>query len=311
MTLPQDIIGVDIAKDWIDVFHLSSLRHERIVTTKQALARFAKAARGALVVLEASGGYERPVTEALAKAGTAYARVNPRQAREFARATGRLAKTDRVDAEVLARMGRALELKPTPPEDPDLARLSDLVARRGVLVGQIRAEKNRAGTTRDRWIAKEIALMIKVLDAHLKAVEAQIATLIETRDTLAAQSARLASVPGIGPAVSAVLIACLPELGQLDHRKITSLAGLAPHATDSGLHRGKRRIWGGRADVRRALYIAAFIASRYDPALKAFRKRLQDAGKPAKVAITACARKLLTILNAMCKNGQDYVKQAA
>lgn len=309
MTLPQDFVGVDIAKGWIDVFYVSTSRHERIVTTKQSLGRFARAVKGALVILEASGGYERPVTEALAKAGTDYARVNPRQAREFARATGRLAKTDRVDAEILARMGRVLELKPTPPEDPDLARLSDLVARRGVLVGQIRAEKNRAGTTRDRWLAKEIAVMVRVLEDHLQAVEARIATLIETRDTLAATSARLASVPGIGPVLAAVLIARLPELGQLAPRRIASLAGLAPHAADSGLSRGKRRIWGGRADVRRALYIAAFVASRYDPAMKAFRARLQTAGKPLKLALTACARKLLTILNAMLRDGQDYRKQ--
>lgn len=310
MTLPQTIIGVDIAKDWIDVFHLSTARHERIVTTKQSLARFARAAKDCLVVLEASGGYERPLTEALARAGTAYARVNPRQAREFARATGRLAKTDRVDAEILARMGRALELKPTPPEDPDLARLGDLVARRGVLVGQIRAEKNRAATTRDRWLAKEIALMIRVLEAHLAAVETQIATLVESRDALAVQNARLRSVPGIGPAISAVLIARLPELGQLDPRRIASLAGLAPHASDSGLHRGKRRIWGGRAEPRRALYIAAFIASRHDPTLKAFRARLQAAGKPLKLVLTACARKLLTILNAMARDGKNFVKQS-
>ena len=311
MTLPQNFIGVDIAKGWIDVFYLSSSKHERIATTKQALARFAKAACGCLIILEASGGYERPLTEALAKAGTDYARVNPRQAREFARATGKLAKTDRVDAEILARMGRALELAPTPPSDPDVARLADLVARRSVLVGQIRAEKNRSGTTRDAWLSKEIALLVNVLEKHLAAVEGQIETLIATRDALAAKSARLCSVPGIGPAVSAALIACLPELGQMDHRKIASLAGLAPHATDSGLHRGKRRIWGGRADVRRALYNAAFIASRYDPTLKAFRTRLQDAGKPVKVAITACARKLLTILNAMFRDGKDYVKQLA
>ena len=311
MTLPQDFIGVDIAKDWIDVFYLSTSRHERIPTTKQALARFAEAADGCLVILEASGGYERPVTEALAKAGTDYARVNPRQAREFARATGQLAKTDRVDARVLALMGRALNPARTAPDGPDRARLADLVARRGVLVGLIRAEKNRTGTTRDDWLSKEIALLISVLEDHLAAVEGQIETLIATRDALAARSAQLCSVPGIGPAVSAVLVACLPELGHLDHRKITSLAGLAPHATDSGQHRGKRRIWGGRADVRRALYIAAFVASRYDPAIKAFRKRLQDAGKPLKVAITACARKLLTILNAMMKNGQNYVKLAA
>lgn len=311
MTLPQDWIGVDIAKGWIDVFFLSSAKHERITSTKQSLARFAKAAEGCLVVLEASGGYERPLIGALASAGVDYARVNPRQAREFARATGKLAKTDRVDAEILARMGRALELAPTPPGDPDRERLADLVARRDDLTGTIRAEKNRAGTTRDPWIAKEIALLIKALQSHLASVEARIAALIETREALARDSARLRSVPGIGPALAAVLIARLPELGQMNPRKITSLAGLAPHACDSGLSRGKRHIWGGRADVRRALYLAAFIASRYDPGIKAFRARLQTAGKPPKVAITACARKLLTILNAMARDGKDYAKHPA
>jgi transposase len=311
MTLPQNIIGVDIAKGWIDVFHLSTSRHERITSTKPALTRFAKTAKGCLVVLEASGGYERPLTEALARSGTDYARVNPRQAREFARATGRLAKTDRVDAEVLARMGRALDLAPTPPVDPDRARLADLVARRDDLVGMIRAEKNRAGTTSDTWITKEIALLIKVLQDHLASIETRIATHVATREALAAQSRRLCSVPGIGPTLSAVLLARLPELGQMDHRKITSLVGLAPHACDSGLSRGKRHIWGGRADVRRALYLAGFIASRYDPVLKAFRARLQAAGKPVKLAITACARKLLTILNAMLRDRKDYLKLAA
>jgi len=311
MTLPQDIIGVDIAKGWIDVFHLSSSRHDRIATTKQALARFAKDATGALVVLEASGGYERPVTGALAKAGVGCARVNPRQAREFARASGRLAKTDRVDAEVLARMGRALELRPAPPQDPDRARLSDLVARREDLTATIRAEKNRAGTTRDPWLVREIAALIEVLQAHLKALEAVIAALIATRDRLANEARRLRSVPGIGPSISAVLLARLPELGSLDHRRIASLAGLAPQACDSGLSRGKRRIWGGRADVRRALYLAGFIASRHDPALKAFRARLEATGKPPKLAITACARKLLTILNAMFRDGKDYARQTA
>lgn len=311
MTLPQNIIGVDIAKGWIDVFYLSTSKHDRITTTKQSLARFSKAAAGCLIVVEASGGYERPLTEALAKAGTDYARVNPRQAREFARATGRLAKTDKVDAMVLAHMGRALELQPTPPPDPDRARLANLVARRDDLVGMIRAEKNRAGTTRDTWIGREIALLIKALQSHLTAIEGQIAILIKEHAPLTRISARLCSVPGIGPALSAVLIARLPELGQMDARKITSLAGLAPHACDSGLSRGKRRIWGGRADVRRALYIAAFIASRYDPMMKAFRTRLQAAGKAVKLALTACARKLLTILNAMEKSGKNYVKQQA
>ncbi len=199
------------------------------------------------------------------------------------------------------------------------------MARRDDLVATIRAEKNRAGTARDPWLLREIAALVDVLQAHLKAIETVIAVLIETRDRLAEERRRLRSVPGIGPTIAAVLIARLPELGQLDHRRIASLAGLAPQACDSGLHRGKRRIWGGRPDVRRALYLALagglrgptgatvppHIASRYDPALKAFRTRLEAAGKPPKLAITACARKLLTILNAMTRAGQDYRNQTA
>jgi len=308
MTLPQDFIGVDIAKDWIDVFRLASGQRERIATTGPSLARFARSAQGALVIFEASGGYERPLAEALAKAGVDYARVNPRQAREFARASGRLAKTDRVDAEVLAVMGRALELVPTPPPDANRARLAGLVARRDDLVAMIRSERNRARQARDRWIAREIARLLKVLEKHLAAVEAEIEALLAADAELAEQRSRLCAVPGIGPAVSAVLLARLPELGRLDRRQIASLAGLAPHADDSGLRRGKRRIWGGRADLRRVLYIAGFIASRYDPTLKAFRQRLQDDGKPPKLAITACARKLLTILNAMIRDQADYRK---
>ena len=211
-------------------------------------------------------------------------------------------------------MGRALTPAPTPPVDPDRARLADLVARRDDLVAGIGREKNRARTTADPWIAVEIARLLRVLQAHLAAIEGQITAQIDACPALAEDQRRLTTVPGIGPALSAVLsavlIARLPELGHLDHRRIASLAGLAPHACDSGTHRGKRHVWGGRADVRRTLYLEAFIASRYDPALRAFRNRLQDAGKPTKVAITACARKLLTILNAMFHKAEDHQKQA-
>lgn len=307
--ITQNIIGVDIAKGWIDVFSLSTSQHERIATTKQALARFAAASNGCLVILEASGGYERPLTEALASAGVDYARVNPRHAREYARATGKLAKTDRVDAEILARMGRALDLAPTPPIDADRVRLADLVARREALVGMMGAEKNRLATARDLWIEGDIANLIRTLQDHLAAVETQISALIKACQPLSEAADRLMSVPGIGPTLCAVLVARLPELGHLDHRQIANLAGLAPHASESGQHRGKRRIWGGRASIRRALYLAAFIGSRYDPTLKAFRKRLQDAGKPIKVAIIACARKLLTILNVMLRDGKNYRQQ--
>jgi len=304
--MTQDIIGVDIAKGWIDIHRLSDRWSRRIPCTATALGRFSSQAVGTLVVFEASGGYERPLMDALAAAGVAFARVNPRQAREFARATGQLAKTDRVDARMLAEMGRALALRPTPPENPVRARLANLVARREDLTDMIRREKNRAGQARDPYVARDIKSLPRVLWGRVARLEAEIAQHIARHEALARQSARMRTMPGIGPVLAASLSAKLPELGQLDRRAIASLAGLAPHARDSGLFRGKRRIWGGRAAARRALYLAGFIASRYDPRLKAFRNRLEAAGKPAKVAIVAVARKLLTILNAMFRDQSDY-----
>lgn len=304
--MTHDIIGVDIAKDWIDIHRLSSGQSKRIATTRSALARFAAQVGDVLVVFEASGGYERPLMEALAGAGAAFARVNPRQAREFARATGRLAKTDRVDAAVLAEMGRALRLKPSPLRAPERVRLADLMARRDDLSDMRRREANRIKQARDAWIKKDIKTMLRVLERRLARIEVEINAQIEAHETLARAAARLRSMPGIGPILAASLAARLPELGRLDRRAIASLAGLAPHACDSGVFRGKRRVWGGRAEVRRSLYLAGFIASRYDPRLRAFRTRLEAAGKPPKVAIVAVARKLLTIINAMFRDEKDY-----
>lgn len=302
----HEFIGVDVAMDWIDVCYLSNGRHERIKSTKQALAKFAKAANDAVVVLEASGGYERPLIDALIKAEARFIRVNPRQAREFARATGKLAKTDKVDAAILARMGKALDLVPSPIPDPDRVRLADLVARREDLVAAIQAERNRLGTSRDGWVRREIQRLVAILEDHLDSVEKEIARHIAASGSLLEQARRLRTAPGIGPALVAVILARLPELGRLKAKQIAALAGLAPQACDSGLSRGKRRVWGGRADIRRAIYLAGFVASRFDPTLAAFRARLQDSGKPPKLAITACARKLLTIINAMARDATDY-----
>ena len=280
-------------------------------TTSAPLARFATQASGALVVLEASGGYERPVMEALEAAGTIAARVNPRQAREFARSTGRLAKTDRVDAEMLAEMGRAPRPRPTPLPGSEVARLAALVERRADLKDIIQREKQRLGRATDAFIRREAAGLLRQLTRRLERVEAEIETQVAVDETLARDAARLQTAPGIGPTLAAGLMARLPELGTLDRRQIASLAGLAPHARDSGKFRGKRMIWGGRAAVRRDLYLAAFIASRYDPELKAVRTRLLAVGKPIKVTLIALARKLLTRLNAMFRDGCDYRKQPA
>lgn len=310
MTIPQEVIGVDVSKDWIDCHRLSTGEKQRVSTAPAMLRRFAAKASSALVVFEASGGYERPLAKALDTAGVAYARVNPHRAREFARASGRLAKTDKVDAAVLAEMGRALAPRPTPPAEPAGARLAALVARRDALVGMRQAEAQRRGQAQDPFLRRQIDAMLRMLARQIDRLEAEIAAHLEDQPALAAKAARLESVPGIGPVVATSLLARLPELGRLGRRAIASLAGLAPHACDSGTLRGRRRVWGGRAEVRRILYLAAFIASRYDPRLKAFRARLQAAGKPFKLAIIACARKLVTILNAMLRDGTDYAKQA-
>jgi transposase len=307
MTLHQNVLGVDAAKDWIDTYDLASGGIRRIETTSRALKAFAQALpRCGLVVFEASGGYERPLMAALEDEGLVYARVNPRQARDFARATGRLAKTDKVDARVLAEMGKALNLKPTPPADPARRRLAELVARRTDLVGMITAETNRLAQAADTFVRRSISTLLSLLERRKLVLDKEIENQVRAATQLAAHSKRLRTAPGVGPGVAATILAFLPELGTIESRPIASLAGLAPHARDSGHNHGRRKIWGGRPQVRRALYIAAFVASRRDPELKAMRERLTNAGKPFKVAIIAVARKLLTILNAMIREDRDY-----
>lgn len=305
--MTENVIGVDIAKDWIDVHDLTSGKDKRIETAKPALRRFAQASVGALVVFEASGGYERPLMEALEAAGTAYARVNPRQAREFARATGCLAKTDKVDAALIARMGAALGVKPGLKRNPAVDRLAMLAARRDSLVEQRKQEKQRLHQATDKYIRSDIASHIALLTRRVEKIEAEIKAHIAAHEALAGRDRQLQSAPGVGKTVAATLIAKLPELGSLDRRAIANLAGLAPHACDSGQMRGKRMVWGGRADVRRALYAAAFIASRRNPELKAYREKLESAGKPFKVAIIAAARRLLVQLNCMIRENRNYV----
>jgi transposase len=248
---------------------------------------------------------------ALEAAGSAYARVNPRQAREFARATGRLAKTDRVDARVLAEMGKALNLAPTPPVDPARRRLAELAARRDDLVRAITAETNRLQQAADAFVKRDIKGHLAGLRRRKVLLEAEIAGHTQRHDALATLDRRIRTAPGFGPTLAAAILAFLPELGTRDRRAFAALGGLAPQACDSGHRRGKRQVWGGRAEVRRALYLAAFVASRHDPQLKAFRQRLIDAGKPLKLVLIALARKLLTILNAMIRDQRDYEQRPA
>ena len=310
MTISQDVLGVDVSKNWIDVHRLRDGTARRIATSAASLAGFAAelGAIDTLVVFEASGGYERGLAEALDKAGVPRCRVNPRQARDFARAKGRFAKTDRVDAASLAEMGRALDLAPDPVPEPARQRLAKLARRLETLKDMEKSERQRLLREDDPFIAKEIRTLAQGIARRIAALEAEIAGLIAETPRLAEDEALLRSAPGIGPVLAHRLLAYLPELGQLDRRSIASLAGLAPHPCDSGAMRGRRKVWGGRPEARRTLYLAAFIATRCDPGFKDFRAGLQDRGKPPKLAITAAARKLATILNAMLKSRTPYAK---
>lgn len=301
--MPQNVIGCDLARGWIDTHALPSGATARIVNTKRDLTRWIAALPGdALVVFEATSGCDGKLIAALADRGIPFARVNPRQAREFARALGVLAKTDRVDARVLAEMGRRLPLAVTSPPDPLRVRLADFLRRRKQLVEMRKAEKMRRHSAGQAEIRRDIEAMIVLLDRRVTRLDREIAMLIDTCPELAEQARLLSAVPGVGPTVLATLLGELPELGTLCRRKIASLAGLAPHARESGTWRGSRRIWGGRRKVREALYIAALTASRMVPALAALRHRMLAAGKAPKTILIAVARQLLVILNAMIRD---------
>ena len=266
-----------------------------------ALRRRVEALSPALIVLEASGGYESEVVGELAAAELPVVVVNPRQPREFARATGRLAKTDSIDAMMLARFGQAV--KPPVRELPGESEkeLRGLVARRRQIVGMIAAERNRRSKA-TVYVQGQIEQHIAWLREQLDDLDKDLGDFIQSSPMWRVKDDLLRSVPGVGPVASSVLLVELPELGRLNRRQIASLVGVAPHNRDSGSFRGKRSVWGGRAQVRSTLYMATLVATRFNPVIKSFYTRLCEAGKPKKVALTASMRKLLTILNIMVRD---------
>lgn len=313
--MSQVSIGVDVAKDWIDVQPRRG-KPERIAMRPDALDAFAAAAAagGAFVVFEACGAYDRPLAAALEAAAVPHARVDPAAARQFARATGRRAKTDRIDAGVLAEMGARLELRLAEPLSPARRALKALAARRRQLVAMRKAERTRrsqAAADPGDFAAASIGRAIRFLDGEIKETDAAIARLVAADPELAARARRLRTAPGIGPVIAATLLAELPELGRRDRRKIASIAGLAPMADESGLRHGVRVVAGGRPLLRSLLYMAAQQASRRDPGFAAFRARLEAAGKRPKQAILAVARKLLVALNAMFRSETDFATAPA
>lgn len=305
-------IGIDVAKAKLDI--AARPRAEQWVATHDAegiaaLVARLQALRPALVVLEATGGRELPVAAALAEAGLPVAVVNPRQVRDFARAVGQLAKTDALDAQLLARFAEVVRPAPRPLPDAQAQELSALLARRRQLVAMRTAECNRLDTA--------LSAVRPRSQAHIAWLERELADLDrDLRDAVQAsplwreQDDLLRSVPGIGPATALTLLAEVPELGHLDRKAIAALVGVAPLACESGALRGRRVVWGGRARVRAALYLAALVATKHNPVIRAFYERLCAAGKPKKVALTACMHKLLLIAHAILRHRTPWCASA-
>lgn len=298
------VVGIDVSKAFLDVAWRAPDRDARYANSPQGLDELTRAlAQQApdLVVLEATGGYEIAAVEALQAAKLAVAVVNPRQVRDFARASGKLAKTDALDAKALAWFGATMRPAPLPPVDSSQNAIANLVARRRQVIEMLIAEGNRlehAGTAVRRWIEEHVL----TLKTQLAQLDAAIALAVEASPTLRRRNEILTSVIGVGRLTAAVLIAELPELGSIGNKQIAALIGVAPFNQDSGNHRGERHIAGGRYSVRCALYMATLVAVRFNPVLQSFYRRLRDAGKPAKVALVAAMRKLIIILNALVRD---------
>ena len=302
--------GIDVSKEWLDVD--AGERQWRVDNSEQGWAALAAALRAAqvgLVVLEATGGYERGCVSALALAGFAVAVMNPRQVRDFAKAMGTLAKTDRVDARTLKQFAAVIAAHPQrqryvrPLAEEAQLRLAALVTRRRQLVDMLTAERNRVALAHPS-MHKSLRAVIRALEKQLLAMDTDIDQHLRThhKDNLE----WLDSVKGVGMVTAASLLGLLRELGTLSGKQIAALVGVAPLARDSGKTRGHRMVWGGRAEVRSVLYMATLSAVRFNPVIQTFHQRLIAAGKPPKVALVACMRKLLTILNAMMRDGKPF-----
>ena len=306
MTNP--VVGIDVGKAKLDV-GLANEKKVRVWANDRAgraeLSDWVVAQKAVLVVVEASGGYEAALVSELVSRGLAVALVNPTRVRAFARAEGVLAKTDKIDAQVIARFGATMKPQARARREEAQVELNELVSRRRQLVEMLTAEKNRLQTASPA-MQVHIARHLAWLQDQIEDLEQQISQAIEANPAWAETAKRVDSAPGIGPITAATLVADLPELGQLNRQKIAALVGLAPFNHDSGKHRGKRRIFGGRTSVRSVLYMATLSAVKHNSVIKEFYHHLLAMGKLKKVALTACMRKLLVILNTMIKTGQDW-----
>ena len=305
--------GIDISKDSLDLCIEPDSEVLHIAYDDKGIAQVVKRlvqVAPTLIVMEATGGLEMRLASELAAKGLPVAVINPRQARDFAKATGQLAKTDLVDAAVLAAFARAIRPAVRPIKDVDTRELDDLVTRRRQLIDMRVQETLRLGTA-SKVQRKSLAGHIAWLDKCIVKLDDDLSKRLRASDAWRTKDDLLQGIPGVGAVTTLTLLAKCPELGALNRRQIAALVGVAPRANDSGKHRGKRFVWGGRADVRAVLYMATISAIRCNNDINAFAQRLKQAGKPAKVVIVACMRKLLTIMNAMVKNNAQWTPKTA
>lgn len=304
MSNPQPYVGIDVSKDYLDTGIRPGGKSERTGNREPDIAQLVQrlqALQPALIVLEATGGLEMPVAAALAVARLPTAIVNPRQVRKFAEASGQLAKTDKIDAQVLAHFAEAIRPEPRGLPDEQAQHMAALLARRRQLVEMLVAEKNRRHSA-SAGVRPRLEAHIEWLEHELNDLDHDLNQAIKASPLWREKEDLLRSVPGVGPVLARTLLFELPELGCLNHKQVAKLVGVAPLNRDSGRKRGKRTIWGGRAVVRTALYMAMLAAIRFNPVIKDFYLRLVQAGKPKKSAMTACMHKLLTILNAVLRD---------
>jgi transposase len=306
--------GVDVSKERLDVGVWptgETFAESNAIEGRARLAERLAALQPALVVLESTGRLELPIALELGERGVPYRIVNPRQVREFARAMGRLAKTDKIDALMLARFAQSAQLEPKALPDPERRELRALVLRRAQLIESRVAEQNRLEGETVKRVRKSLEDSIAWLERQIAKLDQDLDRTIKNNPRFSESSEVIESVPGVGPNTARMLMACLPELGSLNRQKISALVGIAPLNRDSGKTKGKRFCWGGRVEVRCALYMAALVGTRHNPLIKTLYTRLRAKGKAAKVALVACMRKLLTILNAMMRDNTTWRRQTS
>lgn len=302
-------IGVDVSKPILDLYILPSNKYMQFTNDLKGIAKLIKKLAGmpvALVVMEATGGYEKPLAHSLQKAGFSVSVVNPRTVRDFAKALNQLAKTDKIDAQVIALFGQKLEPRPNAIQSEALEKISELTSRRIQLKKMINMESNRLDKV-SKDLVNLIQEHIEFMKTQLVKLNAVIEEMMSITPEFAQKNAIIRTMKGVGPITASGLIASLPELGAIGHKQISALAGVAPINRDSGSLRGKRIPWGGRSEVRTTLFMATLVAVRHNPQLKKFYNHLLEKGKTKMVALTACMHKMLIILNAMVKNNQAWI----